>query len=170
MGLAAVVFAAAMFMVVAMVVAVDLRVKDKAAIQQCLHRRIGRAGHTAVQADARRSQRRLCATANTAADQDVGAQLAQQSGQGAVALPVGAYHTAGSDAAIRHIIELELFGTAKMRENIAIFVSNCDAHIANSFLYGEWCRRCTGIVAQSRPERKTAAARRAAAENEISRF
>lgn len=169
MGLAAVVFAAAMFMVVAMVVAVDLRVKDKAAIQQCLHRRIGRAGHTAVQADARRSQRRLCA-ANTAADQDVGAQLAQQSGQGTVALPVSAYHTAGSDAAIRHIIELELFGTAKMREDIAIFVSNCDAHIASSFLYGEWCRRCTGIVAQSRPERKTAAAQRAAAENEISRF
>ena len=125
---AAGVLAAAVIVVMAVVVAMNVGVIAEGAAQQGLHRLVGRAGHPAEQADARLGQGRLGAAADAAADQDVCLHLAQQPGQSAVALAVGAHHLAGDHLAVFHLIELELRGMAEMLEHLAVLIGNCDFH------------------------------------------
>ena len=119
---------------VPMMVAVDGRVELQRAVQQRLDRRVRRAVHPAVQADARRGQRRLGPAADAAADQGIHPPGLQQSGQSAVSLPVCAQHPGFGDAAILHGVQFELFGAAEMLEDAAVFVSYCDFHTGWSFL------------------------------------
>src|SRR5699024_5302228 len=147
----------------AVVVAMDVGLVVQAARQQGVHRRVGRAGGPAVQPDARGGQGGLGAAADAAADQNVGPQLLQDAGHGAVALAAGAHHLAAEDLPVFHIVDFELFGTAEMLEDLAVCVGDCNSHGIASFLWGpgEGAGSLLPIVARCGPECQSRGRKRA---------
>ena len=76
----------------AVVIAPDAGIVRQVSGKEGLHCLISTAGNTAVQPDPRRGQRLLRASANTAADQRVGAQGIQNAGQRAMAAAAGIHN------------------------------------------------------------------------------
>ena len=75
------------------------------------------------------------AAADAAADENVGLQLAEETGQSAVAAAVGGDNTQLRDLTVFHVIELKSFGVAKVLENLAVFIGNCNSHNSISFRF-----------------------------------
>ena len=132
---AAAVAAAGVTLTVMMVVVVALHVGivEEIALDQCLHRRIGIAADTAKEADACRCKRHLCAAADTAADQNVGAQALEDGGESAVSLSVGINDRGGDDRAVCYVVDLELLRVTEVLENLSVFVCYCNFHFESPF-------------------------------------
>jgi len=78
--------------------------------------------------------RLLCAAADAAADERVHAVLHQEARQRAVAAAIGVDHFGGDDPVTVDLIDLELLGVAKVLEDLAVFVGNCNFHVCFSFV------------------------------------
>ena len=135
-------------MLMVMMIAADIGVIAKAAGKQRVHRCIRFTGNPAVELDARFRQSDLCAAAYAAADQDVYALLHQKTCQCAVTAAICIDDFRGDDAAIRHVIELELLGVTKVLKNLTVFISDCDFHGCFSFLFVVGFLRLAGASAE----------------------
>jgi hypothetical protein len=134
MAAAAVVAAGVAFAVmVVVVVAPDIGIEFQSSGKQGLHRGICVTGHAAEQPDAGLRQCHLCAAANAAANQNIHIQHIQNAGQSAVAAAAGVHHRSGNDLVIRHLVDLELLGVAKVLENLPVLISNRNFHKNSPF-------------------------------------
>ena len=134
---AAVIAAGMAFTVVmVMMVAADIGVECQRAFHKSGNCRVSAAGHTAVELDTCGCQSHLGTAADAAADQNVGLQSGQDTGQSAVAAAIGVNDLGGYDLAILDVIDLKLLGVAEMLEDLTVFISNCDFHNCDSFLWG----------------------------------
>ena len=120
-------------LVVVMVGAVDFGIKDELSGQIVGHGTVGQAGNAAEQLDAGLHQSDLCARADAAAENDLCAVLDEKADQRTVALPVGRDDLAAQDLTVLDLVELELGRAAKVREDHAVFIRNCDFHFGFSF-------------------------------------
>ena len=110
---------------VIVVVAPDIGVVAERPRQQCVYRRVRLAADAAVEPDARLCQRRLRATADTAADQGIHALLHQKARQYAVPTAVGIHDLCTDNLAFRDLIELKLRGVTKVLENLSPPIGQC---------------------------------------------
>ena len=110
---------AALAVGVVVMITVDIGIVCKRACQQGVHRRVRLAADAAVEPDARLCQRRLRATADTAADQGIHALLHQKARQYAVPTAVGIHDLCTDNLAFRDLIELKLRGVTKVLENLS---------------------------------------------------
>lgn len=127
-GAAALVFMAGMTLVVVVVGAVNVRVKDQPAGQIIRNSDVCQTGDAAEHLDAGLHQRDLRTGADAAAEDDVCAVLDEKADQCAVALTVGGGDLTVQNGTVFDLIELELFGTAKVLEDHPVFKRNCDFH------------------------------------------
>ena len=125
---------AALTMLVIVVVAADVRVVAEISGQQRMDSRIGITADAAEEPDSRLRQRLLRAAADAAADERVHAVLHQEARQRAVAAAVGIDHFGGDDPVTVDLIDLELLGVAKVLEDLAVCVGNCNFHVCFSFV------------------------------------
>ena len=121
------------------VVAPGVGIIREPAFGQRLDRRVRGAVHAAVELDPRLSQRILCPHADAAADQCIRMRCFQEAGQCAVPAAVGWYDLLRDNYTVLHIVELELLRVAKVLEDLSVFVSYCNSHIACSFLNDILC-------------------------------
>ena len=96
--------------------------------QQRIHSGIGITTDTTKQLDSRQSHGSLSASSNSTADQYISSQGLQYAGQRAVAAAIGVHHLLREDFPILYLINLKLFGVAKMLKNLPIFKGNCNFH------------------------------------------
>ena len=115
------------------VAAPHIRVEAERAREQGGDRFVRAAGYAAVQADARLPERHLRAAADAAADQRIHAVGLQKARQRAMAAAVGIDDLRAPDRAVLHIVELELRGVAKVLEDAAVFIGDCNSHGVFSF-------------------------------------
>lgn len=125
--------AVALVVVLTVVIAHHIGVIGQGSGGQCFRRRIRITVHAAIQLDTCRRQCRLGTAADTAADQRVHMQRAQNARQRAVAAAVGIHHFRGNDVAVFHIVDLELLRVAKVLKNFSVFVSDRNSHDGFSF-------------------------------------
>ena len=106
--------AAAVALLVVVVGAAGVGVKDQRAgkISRCSA--VGIAGNTTAQTDTGLCQRHLCPAANAAAQQHVHAVAHQKAHQCTVALPVGGDHLGTGNAALLGGVQLELRRVAEV--------------------------------------------------------
>ena len=123
------------FTMMIVMIALHIGVKTQIAGQEILNSSICMAEATAVKLNASLGQRHLGTAADATADQNICVQGGQNTGQGAMAAAVGIHNLGGSDLAVLHIIDLKLLGMAKVLENIAVFISDCDSHNRISFRF-----------------------------------
>lgn len=121
--------------VLAMVIALYVGIVCKLACQQCLDSCVCITGNTAEKLDPRILQGHLSAAANAAADENVCIENLQNASQCAMPLTAGTYYLRGDDPAILNLIHLEFAGMAKMLEDLAVIVSNCDFHMDTPFYW-----------------------------------
>ena len=126
---------AALTVLMVMVVAVDIGIIAEVSDQQRRDRRVRLTADAAVELDARLCQRGLRAAADAAADQSVHAALHEEARQRAMAAAVGVDHLCADDLAVRYVVELELRRVAKVLEDHAVFIGNCDFHGNFSFIF-----------------------------------
>lgn len=131
----AAVLAAGVFLSVVMIVvaAAHIRVEVQLSLEQSLYRFVSLAGYAAEQPYARCRQGRLCAAADPAANQSICFECGEYTGQSAMAAPVRAGDFRRHYLAILHVINFKLFCTAKMLENLAVFIGYCNSHDSISF-------------------------------------
>ena len=127
--------AAAVTLLVVVVGAAGVGVKDQRAGKISRRSAVGVAGNAAAQPDAGLCQRHLCPAANAAAQQHIYAVAHQKAHQCTVPLPVGGDHLGTGDAALLGGVQLELRRVAEVLEHLTVFVGNCDLHNKSSFLY-----------------------------------
>ena len=128
-GAAVLIFAAVVLaMAVIVVVAVHVRIIGKLSRQEGLYRRVGLAADAAIELNARLSQRHLGTAADAAAQEHLHLGVGQKSGQRAVSLAIGVHHLGGNHLAVLDVVELELLCMAKMLENHAVFIGDCNSH------------------------------------------
>ena len=127
---AVMIFAVMMTVVVALGVGVELQT----ALRQRLRCCIRRAGHAAVERDARFRECVARAHSNTAADQRVRLRCFQETGECAMSAAVRVRDLFGDDFSVGHIIELELLRVAEMLKDLSVFIGDCDSHVIRSFL------------------------------------
>ena len=132
---ALVVMPAGTLMMVAMMIAMRIRIVFQVTFRECLCRSVRGSLHTGVKLNARVGQRHLGTHTNPAADQSVDFGCLQETGQCAVAASVSVYNLFADDFPIRHVIHLELFGMTEMLEDLSIIVCDCDSHRTASFLH-----------------------------------
>ena len=130
---AAMITAVALVVVLSVVAAHHMGVIGQRSGSQRLCRLVRVAGYTAIQLDACCCQRRLGAAADTAADQRVHVQRAQNACQCAVAAAVGIYHLGRYDLPVFRVVDLELLRVAKVLKNFSVFVSDRNSHDVFSF-------------------------------------
>ena len=122
---------AAMACFVVMVSAVDVRVKNQLAGQIVGHGAVGCAGKAAEQLDASLHQGNLRTGTDAAAEDDVCALLDEEAYQSTMALAVGGNDLGAQELAVFGLVELELGRAAKVMEDLAVFIGNCDFHNAS---------------------------------------
>ena len=127
---AAAVIAAGMAFAVVMVMMVALNVGIKAQIasQEVCDRCIGVTAAAAVKLNTGLGQSHLGAATDTAADQNICIECAQNTCQSAVAAAIGVYYFGSDDVAILHFVNLELLGVTEMLEDHTVSISNCNSH------------------------------------------
>lgn len=114
--------------------AVELRVKDELTREIICHGTVGRAGKAAEQLNARLHQGYLRPGAEAAAENNIHSVLDQKAHQRPVALPIGGNDLAAQELTVFGLVDLELFGPAKVLEHLAILIRNCNFHRKTSFL------------------------------------
>lgn len=120
-------------MAVAVMAALDIRIKSKISGQERFYRFIRISGHTAVKLDAGVRKGVLGSHSNTAADQCVHAHLFQKACQSAVSAAIGIRNLLFYNTAVLHIIELKLFCVSKVLKYIPVFKCYCNSHLMISF-------------------------------------
>ena len=120
-------------MAVAVMAALDIRIKSKISGQERFYRFIRISGHTAVKLDAGVRKGVLGSHSNTAADQCVHAHLFQKACQSAVSAAIGIHNLLFYNTTVLHIIELKLFCVSKMLKYIPVFKCYCNSHLMISF-------------------------------------
>ena len=135
MAAAAVVSAFVALAVVVLVVmaALHVRVKLQLAGNERLSSCIGRAGDASEKLYAGLREGDAGSHADTAADEHIGAEVVEDTGERAMAAAVGIDHLRGDDMAVLRLINLELRGTAKVLENLSVVVSDCNLHHYSPF-------------------------------------
>ena len=123
-----------MTLLVVVVGAAGVGVKDQRAGKISRRSAVGVAGNAAAQPDAGLCQRHLCPAANAAAQQHIYAVAHQKAHQCAVTLPVGGDHLGTGNAALLGGVQLELRRVAEVLEHLTVFIRNCDLHTKNSSL------------------------------------
>lgn len=123
-------------MAVAVMAALDIRIKSKISGQERFYRFIRISCHTAVKLDAGVRKGVLGSHSNTAADQCVHAHLFQKACQSAVSAAIGIRNLLFYNTAVLHIIELKLFCVSKMLKYIPVFKCYCNSHLMISFQLG----------------------------------
>ena len=123
-------------MAVAVMAALDIRIKSKISGQERFYRFIRISGHTAVKLDAGVRKGVLGSHSNTAADQCVHAHLFQKACQSAVSAAIGIRNLLFYNTAVLHIIELKLFCVSKVLKYIPVFKCYCNSHLMISFQLG----------------------------------
>lgn len=133
---AAVVFAGVIFAVMFMaVIALSMGIVCQTIFRKRFRRRVRAAGNAAAQPNARASQRSLCASADSAADQNVYVQRGQNAGKRAVAAPVCIYDMGSRDLSVQYVVHLELLRVTEMLEDFSVFIGDCDPHDIFSFWF-----------------------------------
>ena len=118
--------AAAVTLLVVVVGAAGVGVKDQRASKISRRSAVGIAGNAAAQTDTGLRQRHLCTAANAAAQQHIYAVAHQKAHQCTVPLPVGGDHLGTGDAALLGGVQLELRRVAEVLEHLTVFVGNCE--------------------------------------------
>ena len=113
---------------VTVMVASDVGVIAEITCEQRLNRRVARADDTAEQTDACLRERHLRAAADTAANQDVRAVVAEHGRKRAVSLTVCIHNGRRNDLSVFNIVNLERFGVTEMLKDLFVFISNCNFH------------------------------------------
>ena len=130
---AAVTAAFAVVVVLPVVMAGGVGIILQNAGEQGLHRLVSIAGHSRIPPDACGGQRGLGAAPDAAADQNIRANGVEDAGQSAMAAALGVHHLGSDDGSVGDLIDLKLFRVAKMLENLAVFVCDCNFHDKISF-------------------------------------
>ena len=120
-------------MSVAVMAALDIRIKGKISGQERFYRFICVSGHAAVKLDAGVRKGVLGSHSDTAADQRVHAHLFQEACQSAVSAAIGIRNLLFYNTAVLHIIELKLFCVSKVLKYISVFKCYCNSHLMISF-------------------------------------
>ena len=122
---------AAMTLAVRMVVmiAAGVGIVGQFAAEKRLHRRVGLAFHTPVEANARLRQRLLRTPADAAAYQRIHAMRFEHLRQRAVTFAPGVHHGLGGYLSVLHIVQLELFGMSEMLKNLSVVIGLSLIHI-----------------------------------------
>ena len=126
--------AAAVTLLVVVVGAAGVGVKDQRAGKISRRSAVSLAGNAAAQPDTGLCQSHLCTAANAAAQQHIYAVAHQKAHQCAVALPIGGDHLGAGNVAFLDSVQLELRRVAEVLEHLTIFIRDCDLYTKNSFL------------------------------------
>ena len=111
-----------------MMVALNIGIKAQIASQEVCDCCIGVTAAAAVKLNTSLGQSHLGTTTDTAADQNICIECAQNTCQSAVAAAIGVYYFGSDDVAILHFVNLELLGVTEMLEDLTAGVSYCDSH------------------------------------------
>ena len=115
-------------MVMVMMVALDIGIEFQLSFQECCYCCICVARHATIQLNACLGQCHLCATADTAADQYICIQCAENPGQRAMTAAVGVNNLRSNNCTVLYFVDLKLFGVAEVLEDFSVFVGYCDFH------------------------------------------
>lgn len=118
-----------MVVIMAVVVALNIGIEYQLIVDQCFCSSICAAGNTAVQLDSGCCQCHLGTAANTAANQGIGIQGSEHTGQCTVTAAEGIHHLGRNNLAFCNIIDLKLTGMTKMLEDHTVFIGNCNSHL-----------------------------------------
>ena len=120
--------AVVMVLMVIMMIAVSIRVEVQRSSGESLRCRIRRTLNAGIEPDPRVGQRHLRAHAHSAADQGVGFDSLEETGQRAVSASVRVYDLFRRYPAVLRIIKLKLRGMTEMLKDFSVFISYCDPH------------------------------------------
>ena len=120
--------AAGVPLLMAVMAAVRIGVKDKMTGQIVRHSCVCIAGNAAKQLNPGLCKSVLRTGTNTAAENDIYTVLNKEAHQCTMALPIGRNDLAGRKLTVFDVIDLELCGVAKVLEHLTVFVRNCDFH------------------------------------------
>ena len=120
------------FAIMVMVITADMGIVVQGPRQQRFDGIVCAAADATIKLNARLSQRRLCATANAATDQNIHTILRKKTRQSSMAAAIGRNHLGRCDRSLGYIIDLELFRVSKMLKYLSIFVSYCNFHFSIS--------------------------------------
>ena len=166
-------------MVMVVMAALHIGIEVQFVFQESSHSGIRISGYSAIKLDTCRRQSSLSATADTAADQNIGTQRIQDSGQRAVSASVGVHNLGSNHTSILYVIDLELCGVTKVLENLSVLVSNCNSHSIFSFrffilltvkLFETAVMTTILVLSVAKPEITTLDSKRAAVHDAISQF
>ena len=101
---------------------------DQLALQIGFHCFVSAAGGSRYDFHACFCQSVLRAGTQAAADQNVNSVIRKKTGQGTMAQTVIADHLAGDDLAVFDLIDLKLFCSSEMLEDVSILISCCNFH------------------------------------------
>ena len=132
---AASVVAAHMTFCMAVMTAHGIRIIGKCAFQEGFYLSVCVSHSSRIKLDAGLGKCISCAAADTAADQRVHVQRAQNTCQCAVAAAVGIYHLGRYDLPVFRVVDLELPRVAKVLKNFSVFVSDRNSHDVFSFWF-----------------------------------
>lgn len=125
---AATAFAVFMIMMMVMMITVWLISCIQSACQQSGYCSICITGNSCINFDISVIQSNSCTHAHAAADQCGDTGLCQVACQRAVAKTIVSDYFAGNNCAVFYGINLKLFGTSEVLENLTVFVSYCNFH------------------------------------------
>lgn len=113
------------------VAALRIRIVLERACKQGFHLGIGIAGSTRIKLDTGFGQGAARAATDSAADQGIHAQLFEESGQSAVAVPICRDDLVGNNFAACGIVNLKLFRVAEVLEYVPVFICDRNFHGCN---------------------------------------
>ena len=120
--------AAGVPLLMAVMAAVRIGVKDKMTGQIVRHSGICIAGNAAKQLNPGLCKSVLRTGTNTAAENDIYTVLNKEAHQCTMTLPIGRNDLTAQNLAVFCIVDFELCGVAKVLEHLTVFIRNCDFH------------------------------------------
>lgn len=120
--------AAGVPLLMAVMVAVRIGVKDKMTGQIVRHSCICIARNAAKQLNPGLCKSVLRTSTNTAAENDIYAVLNKEAHQCTMALTIGRNDLTAQNLAVFCIVDFELCGVAKVLEHLTVFIRDCDFH------------------------------------------
>jgi len=117
------------------VVALDIGVKQQFAGDKIVNRCISGTAHTAVKLDRSSRKSSLGTCADAAADKHVGVKSGENARKSAVTAAVGVNDLGGYYLSVPDIINFKLLGVAKVLEYHTVFISYSNSHIVISFWF-----------------------------------
>ena len=121
--------------VVSVVVALDIRIKQQSSRDEFVYSNICRTAYAAVKLDGSCRQSSLSTCAYAAADKNISLKCSKNTGKRAVSAAVGVNNFRGNYLSVLNIVNLKLLGVSKMLEYHAIFISYRNSHIIISLRF-----------------------------------